>query len=38
VSGRTTAEPAWMLVAIAKRGVKRFPVGETNPQIVKYSI
>jgi uncharacterized protein (TIGR02594 family) len=26
-------EPAWMPVAIAERGIRRFPVGETNPRI-----
>src|ERR1700761_583673 len=31
------AEPVWMPVAIAERGVRRFPVGETNPRIVEYN-
>jgi uncharacterized protein (TIGR02594 family) len=31
------AEPAWMPVAIAERGIRRFPVGETNPRIVEYN-
>ena len=31
------AEPAWMPVAIAERGVRRFPIGETNPRIVEYN-
>jgi uncharacterized protein (TIGR02594 family) len=30
-------EPVWMPVAIAECGVKRFPVGETNPRIVEYN-
>jgi uncharacterized protein (TIGR02594 family) len=33
----SAAEPAWMPVAIAERGVRRFPVGETNPRIVEYN-
>jgi uncharacterized protein (TIGR02594 family) len=33
----SAAEPGWMPVAIAERGVRRFPVGETNPRIVEYN-
>lgn len=32
-----TTKPAWMPVAIAERGVGRFPAGETNPRIVEYN-
>lgn len=31
------ANPAWMSVAIAERGVRGFPVGETNLRIVEYN-
>lgn len=33
----STTEPAWMRVALAERGVRRFPVGEANPRIVEYN-
>ncbi|MEQ5839516.1 TIGR02594 family protein [Paraburkholderia acidicola] len=33
----STAEPTWMRVAMAEHGVRRFPVGETNPRIVEYN-
>ena len=33
----SAAEPVWMRVAIAECGVRRFPVGETNPRIVEYN-
>ncbi|MFM0166988.1 TIGR02594 family protein [Paraburkholderia sediminicola] len=31
------AEPVWMPVALAERGVRRFPTGETNPRIAEYN-
>ncbi len=33
----SAAEPVWMPLAIAECGVRRFPVGETNPRIVEYN-
>lgn len=30
-------EVDWMHAAIAERGVRRFPIGETNPRIVEYN-
>lgn len=30
-------QPAWMSLAIAENGVRRFPVGEVNPRIVEYN-
>ncbi|MFM0288121.1 TIGR02594 family protein [Paraburkholderia megapolitana] len=32
-----TTAPTWMRIAIAERGVRRFPAGDTNPRIVEYN-
>jgi uncharacterized protein (TIGR02594 family) len=34
---RRAGGPAWMTVAMAERGVKRFGPGESNPRIVEYN-
>jgi len=33
----STADPVWMPIADAERGVRRFSPGETNPRIVEYN-